>query len=237
MPDELTVHLPMKPDSTAFGLMGRSIPIMPKHIIEEIGDEEYNNTGGGSGPFQLESYDPGDVVRSSRFEGYHVEAGSTHRIHKPYIKEMVQIVRPESLSRVAALEAGEADLAVGLPPELVETFVDSDDFRVESDFGPNNHHIGFNTLRPLADGSTPFQDIRVRRAMNHRPQHRRDHRIPHRPGATVVRDLVKLDRPHDGRTEGEADLRVRPGEGARLAGRGRLPGRLPHALLGPPRIR
>ena len=49
----------------------------------------------------------------------------------------------------------------------METFVDSDDFRVESDFGPNNHHIGFNTLRPLADGSTPFQDIRVRRAMNH----------------------------------------------------------------------
>ncbi len=167
MPDELTVHLPMNPDATAFGLMGRSIPIMPKHIIEEIGDEEYNNTGGGSGPWQLKSYDPGDVVRSSRFEGYHVEAGSTHRIHKPYIKEMVQIVRPESLSRVAALEAGEADLAVGLPPELVETFVDSDDFRVLSEFGPNNHHIGFNTLRPLADGSTPFQDIRVRRAMNH----------------------------------------------------------------------
>ena len=48
--DDLTVHLPMKPDATAFGLMGRSIPIVPEHIIEEIGDEEYNNTGVASGP-------------------------------------------------------------------------------------------------------------------------------------------------------------------------------------------
>ena len=60
VPDELTVHLPMKPDSTAFGLMGRSIPIMPKHIIEEIGDEEYNNTGGGQRPL------PARVVRPGR---------------------------------------------------------------------------------------------------------------------------------------------------------------------------
>ncbi len=167
VPDELTVRLPMKPDATAFGLMARGIPIVPKHLIEEIGDEEYNNNGLASGPWQHESYDPGDLVVSSRFEGYHVEAGSTHRKHKPYIKEMRQIVRPEVLSRVAALEAGEADLALGLPPELVATFVDSDDFNMESEFGPRNHHIAFNTLRPLADGSTPFQDIRVRRAMNH----------------------------------------------------------------------
>ncbi len=165
--DERSVRFPMTPDASAFGLMGTNAPAVPKHIVEELGDEGYANNGVGSGPFKLESFEPGDLVRSSRFEDYHVEAGSTHRIHKPYIKELLQIVRPEPLSRVAALEAGEADLAVGLPPELVEAFVDSDDFRVESQFGPNNHHIAFNTLRPLANGSFPFQDIRVRRAMNH----------------------------------------------------------------------
>ncbi len=166
VPDDQTVHLPMKPDATAFGLMGRSIPIVPKHIIEEIGDEEYNNTGVASGPWQHESYEPGDLVRSSRFEDYHVEAGSTHRKHKPYIKEMLQIVRPEPLSRVAALEAGEADMAMALPTELAESFLDSDDFYV-SYSQADNWHLFFNTLRPLPDGSTPFQDVRVRRAMNH----------------------------------------------------------------------
>ena len=167
VPDELTVHLPMKPDATAFGLMGRSIPIVPKHIIEEIGDEEYNNTGVASGPWQHESYEPGDLVRSSRFEGYHVEAGSTHRKHKPYIKKLQQIVRPEPLSHVAALEADEADMSLILPPDLAETFLDSDDFSVLYLGGVDNWNITMNTLRPLADGSTPFQDIRVRRAMNH----------------------------------------------------------------------
>ena len=164
--DEQTVHIPMTRDASAFGLLGTDLPLVPKHIIEEIGDEAYNNFSVGSGPFQLESYEPGDLVRSSRFEGYHVEAGSTHRRHMPWIKELQQIVRPEPLSRVAALEADEADVAMELQVELAESFLDSDDFNVVYS-RVDNWHMFFNTLRPLADGSTPFQDIRVRRAINH----------------------------------------------------------------------
>ena len=164
--DERSVRFPMTPDASAFGLMGTNAPAVPKHIVEELGDEGYANNGVGSGPFKLESFEPGDLVRSSRFEDYHVEAGSTHRMHKPYIKELLQIVRPEPLSRVAALEAGEADMAMALPTELAESFLDSDDFYV-SYSQADNWHLFFNTLRPLPDGSTPFQDVRVRRAMNH----------------------------------------------------------------------
>ena len=160
--DERSVRFPMTPDASAFGLMGTNAPAVPKHIVEELGDEGYANNGVGSGPFKLESFEPGDLVRSSRFEDYHVEAGSTHRVHKPYIKELLQIVRPEPLSRVAALEAGEADMAMALPTELAESFLDSDDFNVLYSPHADNWHFFFNTHRPLADGSTPFQDIRVR---------------------------------------------------------------------------
>ena len=165
--DDLTARVPLLSDASAFAVLGTEVHLIPKHIVEEIGDEAYNNTGGASGPFRLVSYAPDDQVTSVRFEDYHVEAGSTHRRHTPWFAEMQQIVRPEPLSRVAALEADEADMALALPPDLAETFLDSDDFWVLYAGGIDNWNISMNTLRPLADGSFPFQDIRVRRAMNH----------------------------------------------------------------------
>ena len=165
--DELTAHVPMSPDASAFGLIGSDLPLVPKHVIEEIGDDAYNNFAVASGPFKLVSYDQDDQATSIPFEDYHVETGSTHRKHKPAMKKFQQIARPEPLSRVAALEADEADMALSLPPDLAETFLDSDDFYVQSTGGVDNWNVSFNTLRPLADGSTPFQDIRVRRAINH----------------------------------------------------------------------
>ena len=165
--DEQTVHFPMRADASAFGLMGTGGLVVPKHIVEEIGDQAYNIFSVASGPFKLVSYDEGDQVTSVRYEGYHAEAGSTTRQHKPYIKKMQQIVRPEALSRVAALEADEIDMAMALPVDVAETFLDSDDFNVLYSPYADNWHIFFNTLRPLPDGSTPFQDVRVRRAMNH----------------------------------------------------------------------
>ena len=165
--DERTVHFPMRADASAFGLMGTGGVVVPKHVVEEIGDEAYNIFSVASGPFKLVSYEADDQVTSVRYEGYHVEAGSTTRQHKPYIKKLQQIVRPEALSRVAALEADEIDMAMALPVDVAETFLDSDDFNVLYSPYADNWHIFFNTLRPLPDGSTPFQDVRVRRAMNH----------------------------------------------------------------------
>ena len=164
--DELTAHVPLNTDASAFASLA-ILGIVPKHLIEEIGDQAYNNFAVAGGPFKLVSYEPDDQVTSVRFEDYHVEAGSTHRVHKPYIKKLQQIVRPEPLAHVAALEAGEADMSLILPPDQAETFLDSDDFYVLYSSGVDNWNITMNTLRPLADGSTPFQDIRVRRAMNH----------------------------------------------------------------------
>ncbi len=165
--DELTTRVPMSPDASAFALIGSDLPLVPKHVIEEIGDQAYNNFAVASGPFKLVSYDPSGHATSIPFADYHVETGSTHRKHKPAMKKFQQIARPEPLSRVAALEADEADMALSLPPDLAETFLDSDDFSVLTTGGVDNWNVSFNTLRPLADGSTPFQDIRVRRAINH----------------------------------------------------------------------
>ena len=106
---------------------------------------------------------------STRFEDYHVEAGSTHRVHKPWMARLEQYVRPEPLSRVAALEADEADMTLSLGWDLSQPFEDSDDFDVLFAAGTDNWNIVLNTNGPAGktDGTFPFQDIRVRRAVNH----------------------------------------------------------------------
>ncbi len=163
----LTFRLPVKRDASAFAVLGTGVRMTPKHIIEEVGDEEFANLGIGSGPFKLESFVDSDHAFSTRFEDYHVRAGSTHRVHKPWMARLEQTVRPEPVSRVAALEADEADMTLSLGWDLSSTFEDSDDFDVLFAAGTDNWNIVFNTERPAQDGTYPFRDIRVRRAINH----------------------------------------------------------------------
>ena len=163
----LSVRIPLRTDASAFAVMGTEVRLTPKHIIEEIGDEAFAILGIGSGPFVIDTYEPDDHVFTRRFEDYHVEAGSTHHVHKPWAARFEEYVRPEPLSRVAALEADEADMTLSLGWDLSSTFEDSDDFNVLLAEGTDNWNIVFNTHRPAADGSFPFQDIRVRRAINH----------------------------------------------------------------------
>ena len=163
-----SVRVPMKSDASAFATLGNEVRMTPKHIIEEIGDEAYasGNTAVGSGPFKIESYVDGDHVHSSRYEDYHAEA-TTHRQHKPYMARLEHLVRPEPVSRVAALEADEADMTLSLGWDLSQTFEGSDEFNVLFAQGTDNWNIVMNTERPADDGTFPFKDIRVRQAVNH----------------------------------------------------------------------
>ena len=162
-----TVRIPVNRDASAFAVMGTEVRMTPKHIIEEVGDEVWATLGIGTGPFQLEAHAPDDHSFHTRFEDYHVEAGSTHRVHKPWMARLEQYVRPEPVSRVAMLEADEADMTLSLGWDLSSTFEDSDDFDVLFAAGTDNWNIVFNTERPAEDGTFPFRDIRVRRAVNH----------------------------------------------------------------------
>ena len=166
--DDLTLRLPVNTDVTAPGSVGTTLPLVPKHLIEEIGDEAYNREGLASGPFQLANFEPDIEVRSIRNDNYPIGYENLTRIHRPWVKEVVQSVRPEPVARLAAIQAGEADVAPSLEWELVQQFADDPDFEVLFDPGCCPHTIFPNTRVPLLDdGSNPYQDIRVRQAMNH----------------------------------------------------------------------
>jgi peptide/nickel transport system substrate-binding protein len=166
--DDVTARIPVKSEVTAPNSIGTTMPLVPKHLIEEIGDEAYNREGLASGPFELTSFEPDIEVRSVRNDAYPVGYENLTRKHRPWVKEVVQSVRPEPVARLAAIQAGEADLVPSLEWELVQEFVDEPGFEVLFDPGCCPHTIFPNTTVPMfEDGSNPYRDIRVRQAMNH----------------------------------------------------------------------
>lgn len=164
--DPETVRVPLKRDATAPASLA-VVPLVPRHFIEANGDEVFNQKGLGSGPFRVLSYAPDTEVRSERFDDYFRPQEAQNR-HKPWVKELRQLVKPEPAAQVAAMEAGEVDILLRIAPELGAQFEGRGGFQTLYDPGLLTHHIYPNTLVPtLPDGSNPFRDIRVRQAMNH----------------------------------------------------------------------
>ena len=166
--DDMTTRIPVKSEVTAPNSIGTTLPLVPRHRVEELGDEGYNRDGLASGPFKLDSFEPDIAVRSVRNDEYPIGYENLTRIHRPWVKEIIQAVRPEPVARLAAIQAGEADVVPSLEWELVQEFVDEPGFEVLFDPGCCPHTIFPNTIVPMfEDGSNPYRDIRVRMAMNH----------------------------------------------------------------------
>lgn len=106
----------------------------------------------GTGPFLVERWDRGERIVLGRFEGYWGD--------KPKLERLVFEVVPDARQRLVDLESGAIDLAVAILPEELQ-FVDL--------------HPGLTLYRPPTNNVTylamnclhpPFDDVRVRRAVN-----------------------------------------------------------------------
>jgi peptide/nickel transport system substrate-binding protein len=101
----------------------------------------------GTGPYQLDTWSAGQSIDVSAYEGYWGEAPAFPKAQYQW--------REESSVRAAMITSGEAEIATGLSPE--------DNI---GDLGvsyPNNETVA---LRMHAD-KPPFNDIRVRQAVNY----------------------------------------------------------------------
>jgi len=128
-------------------------PILPLRLsFLEVVPEETSTTEKvrepiGTGPYQLDEWQAGQSINASAFADYWGDA--------PEFKKATYQWRSEGSVRAAMITSGEADIATGLSPE--------DNI---GDFGvsyPNNETVA---LRMHAD-TAPFDDIRIRRAVNY----------------------------------------------------------------------
>ena len=144
-------HLAMPYGDQAVALAYPAAKILPAHILESD-TRRLDNKVFGTGPFRLLAYDPARLVIAERNPDYFV-AG------RPYVARIEQHVFPNAQQEVKALLSGRIDLMLEVPP--------SDYKRVST--APNIEGIRVRSGRFLdlvmANNVPPFDDVRVRRAL------------------------------------------------------------------------
>ncbi len=106
----------------------------------------------GTGPFRLGAWDAQGRIELGRFDGYHsARAASAKLLFRPVA---------DAMTRTAELRAGGLDLVTELPADNVAWFRDAAGFRVLESPGPHLWFVLLDCAKP------PFDDVRVRRALN-----------------------------------------------------------------------
>ncbi|MGA4633843.1 ABC transporter substrate-binding protein [Pseudomonas solani] len=105
----------------------------------------------GAGPYRLKSFTPGRRSLFTRFENY-------YKSGKPYADELEIIDFKDQVSRLAALRAGQIDMANGMPSEQLDLLRNDPRIKLVTSVTGNWLSFDMNTAK------APFDDPRVRQA-------------------------------------------------------------------------
>ena len=125
--------------------------LSPTHVMKE--GANFSKTASGTGPFRLQSWQPGEkltVVRNDKYWG-----------EKARLDSIVFSVVPEDSARTLLLLSGQADVISEVPNVMVKRLGSLDAVRMLRRPGYRTIYIGMNLSVP------PFNDIRVRQAIGH----------------------------------------------------------------------
>lgn len=126
--------------------------IVSKNYLETAGQDEFERTGMGTGPFKFVSFTPDNEIVLERYDGYWGEL--------PPVKRIVFRVIPEVAARVTALVNEEVDLITNVPPDQVASIESNDNVEVRDVVLSNIHVLVYNTHQ------AGLTDKRLRQALN-----------------------------------------------------------------------
>ena len=126
--------------------------IMNPAAIEAAGEEVVSQPV-GTGPFRFVAWDRNSRIDLIRNEDYWGE--------RPAIEGLRFLVVPEGTTRLALIESGDAHVAIDVPPQDVARIDANPDVTVYTQPIVRTVYVYFNMLKE------PFDDVRVRRAINH----------------------------------------------------------------------
>ena len=148
-----------KPDPVFLKKMGGVVAaIFPPKATAEGGDEAASLRPVGTGPFILSSWVKGEHVTFKANPNYYLP-------DVPKVQTLVWRAIPEAAARVAALQTGQIDIALRIPPHQVTALERDTNVKVSSALSTRTYYIAFNNL--TTGKGTPIMDTRVRQAMNH----------------------------------------------------------------------
>ena len=131
--------------------------------VEKHGDQ-YGRNPVGTGPFRFVHWVPDQGIRLERNEEHNWATTWYANQGLPYLDSVEYVVIPEEATRIAALESGEVDAISGtesVPPDKLKRLAATPGLKTYSRPAVGVFEAMLNTKRP------PFDDIRVRRAINH----------------------------------------------------------------------
>lgn len=128
-----------------------AMSILNERAVREAG-ANYGERPIGTGPFRFVEWRRGDSLLLERFDGYHRGAASSRQVRFRFITE--------DASRTIALETGEVDVIYDVGPQDFDNLSRVPGVTTISTTGLTTFYMGFNVQR------RPFNDVRVRRAIN-----------------------------------------------------------------------
>ncbi|MCR2800394.1 MULTISPECIES: ABC transporter substrate-binding protein [unclassified Microbacterium] len=149
--DEHTVNFHTTQRDGAFPLALAYIEMAAPGYMEEVGPEQFAKSPIGTGPFVFVSDNPGRGIILERNEDYFGEVAKVERL-------VIKVI-PETASRIAALQSGEAHIIGNVPADLAATLFGSTE--AVSASGTEVWHLGMQVERGQ------FADKSVRQAMQH----------------------------------------------------------------------
>ncbi len=135
--------------------------IVPKGYIAKVGDAAFAERPVGAGPFKFVQGKLDSQIVLERFDKYYGGSPAIPPVGPARLKTVVFRMMPEPSTRVAALKAGEVHIIQNVPLDLTPDLEKDPRVAVKTAEGTRVYAVELNTAKP------PFNDARVRQAMNH----------------------------------------------------------------------
>jgi peptide/nickel transport system substrate-binding protein len=135
--------------------------IVSEAFVKQVGDDGLVTREDGTGAFRLKEWRRGDRMVMERVADYYGGAPAVPPVGPARVDRVIYQVMPDNASRVAALLAGDIDIINGLAVTSIAQVRDNPGTTVMTVNGTRSFFMAINNARP------PFNDVRVRRALNH----------------------------------------------------------------------
>lgn len=148
---------------------GNELPIMPKHVWENVDQAEYPADGSdgkpvvGSGPYQITKYEKGQSVEMQANPKFHRGA--------PKVSGLTWVYYKNTDAAVAGLKAGEVDVVSGMTGAQFDSLKNFNGVTTNAGSGRRYTGIAVNPGaqtskgEPMGDGHPALQDPQVRKAV------------------------------------------------------------------------
>jgi peptide/nickel transport system substrate-binding protein len=128
--------------------------IVPKKVVEQVGDKAFAEQPVGSGPFEVTEYTRGQRTVLKKNPHY-------WRAGQPYLDEVVFEYTPDANTRVLKLRSGEVDVADGIPYNQVASLDGTEGITVQVSDSLKWDAVWLN------NEEAPLDELEVRQALNY----------------------------------------------------------------------